>query len=119
MQKLVVRQRVTTSSLMMLDQDDYKRTAYKWIDLGVVCRGFRNDEGCVLVQMKIGLLNNTGAEYKDYPSEIVDVIQKYYGEYHGVRHQTPHLVEPVLWRKPNNLKKLIKKHKGKDMRTKW
>ena len=69
--------------------------------------------------MKIGLLNNTGAEYKDYPSEIVDVIEKYYGEYHSVRHQTPHLVEAVLWRKPNNLKKLIKKHKGKDMRTKW
>ena len=96
MQKLVVRQRATTSALMMLDQDDYKRTAYKWIDLGVVCRGFRNDEGCVLVQMKIGLLNNIGAEYKDYPNEIVDVIQKYYGEHHGIRHQTPHLVEAAL-----------------------
>ncbi len=63
MQKLVVKQRVTTSSLMILDQDDYKRTAYKWIDLGVVCRGFRNDEGCVLVQMKIRFI-------KQYRSRI-------------------------------------------------
>ncbi len=119
MQRLVVKQRVTTSSLMELKPIDYERSAYDWIDLGIVCNGLRNDEGIVLVQMKIGLLKNLGAKVKDYPNEIVDVIEKYYGAEHGIRHQTPHLVESVLWRKPNNLKKLIKKHKGKDMRTKW
>lgn len=117
MQRLAVRQRVATSALMELKPIDYERSAYDWINLGVVCNGLRNDEGCVLVEMKIGLLKNLGAKVKDYPDEIVDVIEKYYGAVHGIRHQTPHLVESVLWRKPNNLKRLIKKYKGKDMRT--
>ena len=119
MQRLVVKQQIRSDALMIIDQDDYKRSAYNWIDLGIVCRGLRNDEGIVLVQMKIGLLKNLGAEVKDYPNEIVDVIEKYYGEHHGTRHQTPHLIERVLWRKPRHLRKLIKQHKGKDMRTKW
>ena len=119
MQRLTVRQRVTTSALMELKPIDYERSAYDWIDLGVVCNGLRNNEGTVLVQMKIGLLKNLGAKVKDYPNEIVDVIEKYYGVEYGIRHNTPHLVESVLWHKPNNLKRLIKKHKGKDKRTKW
>tara|TARA_R100001463_G_scaffold40616_2_gene86071 strand:+ start:251 stop:610 length:360 start_codon:yes stop_codon:yes gene_type:complete len=119
MQRLIVKQTARTEGLMILEPNEYKRSAYNWIDLGFVCRGHRNDEGIILVQMRIGLLKNLGAKVKHYPNEIVDVIEKYYGEQYGIRHNTPHLTERVLWRKPSNLKKLIKKYKGKDMRTKW
>ena len=119
MQRLVVKQQVRTSALMKLDQSDYNRSAYDWNDLGVVCRGHRNDEGVILVEMHLGFLKNLGARVKDYPEQLIDVVEKYYGEQYGVRHATPHLTERVLWRKPKNLIKLIKKYKGKDMRTKW
>tara|TARA_R100001463_G_scaffold2421_3_gene10245 strand:+ start:836 stop:1198 length:363 start_codon:yes stop_codon:yes gene_type:complete len=105
-----------------LRQDEYDPNYYKWINLGVVCQGIRNDEGIVLVEMKIGTLKSfvEDIERAHYPKHLIRVIEKYYGSgVDGTRHNEPHLIEEVSWRRPTNLMSLINNYKGKDKRTKW
>jgi len=96
------------------EQGEQDREEYNWVDLGRVCYGLRNDEGEVHVHMKIGVIKY---KKKGNPVEIVDVIEKYYGSTYGINNYTPHKIEKVLYHKPSNLDRLIRKMQGEDTRT--
>jgi len=96
------------------DQEEHNREEYNWVNLGKVCYGLRNDEGEVHVHMKIGVIKY---KKKDYPTEIVDIIEKYYGSTYGINNTTPHKIEKFLYPKPNNIIDLIEKMSGEDTRT--
>ena len=98
----------------LLDFEDLDDAEFKWLDLGRVAYGLRNDEGSVHVHMKIGYLVGNRP---DYPGVIVKVIEKYYGEEYGIRHTSPHKVESVNFHKPNNLSDLIERFSGEDKRN--
>ena len=97
----------------LLDKEDLDDAEFKWLDLGRVTYGLRNDEGSVHVHMKVGYLVGNRP---DYPGVIVKVIEKYYGEHLGIRHSTPHHEESINFHKPNNLSELIERFTGKDKR---
>lgn len=105
---LVIRNRI------IQEPEKLEPTEYNWIDLGRVGYGLRNDEGQVHVHMKLGLSKGNRL---DYPLQIIDVIEKYYGASYGIGHTTPHKIENVFFHKPKNLTKLIKRFSGKDKRT--
>ena len=105
---------LSVSQRVFQEQDEHDRKEYHWINLGKVCYGLRNDEGEVHVHMKIGVLKY---KKKDYPTQMVDVIEKYYGSTYGINNETPHKIEKVLYHKPKNLFDLIKRMSGEDTRT--
>ena len=99
----------------LLDREDLDDSEFKWLDLGKVTHGVRNDTGVVHVHMQIGYLIGNRP---DYPAMIVKVIEKYYGEDYGsITHRNPHKTESVNYPKPKNLYDLIKRFSGEDKRT--
>ena len=114
---LGLSQRQVQIPITKLDQTKVDKTDYKWIDLGMVAYGIRNDEGEIQLHMRVGIRKYLSSSL---PMELLEVSEKYYtfllrGE---VISNTPHKIETVDYIKPRDLYGMIKTLKGEDKRTK-
>ena len=105
---------LNTNFKLKQELEEHDRDEYDWTDLGVICYGLRNDEGCVKVFMKLGHIIKPK---KGYPKHLIDVIERYYGVNYGIENEEHHKEEKVLFHKPNNIIDLINRFKGEDNRT--
>ena len=113
---LGLSQRQVQIPITKLNQTKVDKTDYKWIDLGMVAYGIRNDEGEIQLHMRVGIRKYLSSSL---PMELLEVSEKYYtfllrGE---VISNTPHKIETVDYIKPRDLYGMIKTLRGEDKRT--
>ena len=116
-QRQVPRDEQIQIPITKLDQTKVDKTDYKWIDLGMVAYGIRNDEGEIQLHMRVGIRKDLNS---GLPMELLEVSERYHtfilgGEFIN---KTPHKIETVDYIKPRDLYGMIKTLRGEDKRSK-
>ena len=102
-----LRQELIQSQSQELDQSRYDFTGWEWKNLGLICKGVRNDEGYCTVYAHLGRPD------KDSEFTVIRIREKYFYTLSG----NPHHIEECTWNWNDNLDFFINEYSGPDNRT--
>ena len=102
-----LRQELRQAQSQKLDPSRYDFTGWEWKNLGLICKGVRNDEGYCNVYAHLGRPD------KNLDFIVIRIREKYF----YTLSTSPHHTEECTWDWCGNLDFYIKEYSGPDNRT--